>query len=144
MLHPVIWPFISRVLGFLYPVVESSQVLSPRFALPCKNSKLQAVTLMLHKMAFQLSGKVVTLHLDNSIAKAYLCNQDGRAFPFFSRLACHILNQADRQGITVIPAYMSLYLNVEADYLSWGRLVPEWHHVPNIIEAALLLWINWR
>ena len=31
-----------------------------------------AVVLMLPNMAFQLSGKVVTLHLDNSIAKANL------------------------------------------------------------------------
>ena len=36
--------------------------------------ELQAVAIMLHRMAFCLSGKVVTLHLDNSTAKAYLFN----------------------------------------------------------------------
>ena len=45
--------------------------------------ELQAVAMMLHRMAFQLSGKVVALYLDNSTAKAYLCNQGGRASPFF-------------------------------------------------------------
>ena len=30
--------------------------------------------MMLHKIAFHLSAKVVALHLDNSPAKAYLCN----------------------------------------------------------------------
>ena len=36
--------------------------------------ELHAVAIMLHRMAFCLSGKVVALHLDNSTAKAYLCN----------------------------------------------------------------------
>ena len=33
--------------------------------------ELQAVVPMLHRMAFQLSGKVVALHFKNSAAKAY-------------------------------------------------------------------------
>ena len=33
--------------------------------------ELQAVAVMLHRMAFHLSGRVVALHLDNSTAKAY-------------------------------------------------------------------------
>ena len=41
--------------------------------------ELQAIALMLCKMVFQLSGKVVVLHLDNFIAKVYLCNQGGTA-----------------------------------------------------------------
>ena len=36
---------------------------------------LQAVAMMLHRMAFHLSSKVVALHLVNSMEKAYLCNQ---------------------------------------------------------------------
>ena len=36
--------------------------------------ELQAVAMMLHRMALCLSGKVVALHLDNSMAKAYLHN----------------------------------------------------------------------
>ena len=33
--------------------------------------------MMLCRMAFCLSGKVVALHLDNSTVKAYVCKQDG-------------------------------------------------------------------
>ena len=50
--------------------------------------ELQAVAMMLCRMAFCLSGKVVALLSDNSTAKAYLCNQGGTASPFLSRLAC--------------------------------------------------------
>ena len=32
--------------------------------------ELQAIAMMLHRMAFHLSGKVVTLHSDNSTANA--------------------------------------------------------------------------
>ena len=52
--------------------------------------ELEAVGLVLHKMAFWLSGKVVALHLDNITAKAYLCNQGGPASLFLSGLAHHI------------------------------------------------------
>ena len=44
--------------------------------------EFQAVAIMLCRMAFWLSGKVVALHLDNSTAKAYLCNQGGTVPPF--------------------------------------------------------------
>ena len=54
--------------------------------------ELQAVAVMLCRMAFCLSGKVVALHLDNSTAKAYLSNQGGTVSPFLSRLACWILS----------------------------------------------------
>ena len=74
--------------------------------------------MMLPRMAFHLSGKVVALHLDNSTAKAYLCNQGGIMSPFLSRLACQILSLINKHGITLIPAYISTHLNVEADYLS--------------------------
>ena len=76
-------------------------------------------------MAFCLSGKVVALDLDNSTAKAYLCNQGGTVSPFLSRLACLILSLTEKHGITLIPAYIPTHLNVEADYLSWDQLLPE-------------------
>ena len=59
--------------------------------------ELQAVTMMLHRMAFYLSGKVVALHLGNSTAKAYLCNQGGTV-----SLTCQILSLTDRHGITLM------------------------------------------
>ena len=83
--------------------------------------ELQAIAVMLHKMAFCLSGKVVALHLDNSIAKAYLCNQGGTVSPFLSRLTCRILSLTDKHGITLIPAYLPTHLSVETYYLSWDQ-----------------------
>ena len=67
-------------------------------------------------MAFLLSSKVDTLHLDNSTVKAYLCNHGDTASTFLSRLACYILNLANVHGINLLPAYLPNHLNVEADY----------------------------
>ena len=72
--------------------------------------ELQAIMLMLHTVAFLLSGEVVALLLDNSTAKAYLHNQVGTASQYLSRLACHILNLASKHGITLIPQYILTYL----------------------------------
>ena len=58
--------------------------------------ELQAVAVMVRRMAFCLSGKVVALHLDNSTAKAYLCNQGSTVSPFLSRLACQVLSLTDK------------------------------------------------
>ena len=38
---------------------------------------------MVHRMAFYLYGKMVALHLDNSTAKTYLCNQGDTVIFFF-------------------------------------------------------------
>ena len=46
------------------------------------SQELQVVALMLHQVAFHLACKVVALHLDNSNAKAYLCNQGGTVSSF--------------------------------------------------------------
>ena len=102
--------------------------------------ELQAVTIMLHRMTFCLSVKVVALHLDNSTAKAYLCNQGGTVSPFLSRLACQILSLTDKHGITLLPAYIPTHLNVEADFLSWDWMLPEWHLLPQVAQAAFHLW----
>ena len=80
--------------------------------------ELQAIAMMLHRIAFCLSEKVVSLHLDNSSTKAYLCNQVGTVCPFLSRVACWILSVTDKYDFTLIPAYIPTYLNVEANYLS--------------------------
>ena len=98
--------------------------------------ELQAVAMNLCRMAFCLAGKVVALHLDNSTAKAYLCNQGGTVSPFLSRLVCQILSLTNKHGITLLPAYIPTHLNVEADYLSWDWLLPEWHLLPQVAHAA--------
>ena len=111
--------------------------------------ELQAVAIMLPGMAFHLSGKVVALHLDNNTAKAYLCNQSGTVSPFPSRLACQILSLTDKHGITLLPAYIPTHLNVEADFLSWDRWLPEWHLFPQVAQAAFTFgafqrWTSWH
>ena len=102
--------------------------------------ELQAVAIMLRRMAFCLSGKVVALHLDNSTAKAYLCKQGGTVSPFLSRLACQILSLTNKHGITLLPAYIPTHLNVEADFLSQDWLPLEWHLLPQVAQAAFHLW----
>ena len=73
--------------------------------------------LMLHKVMFHLSPKVFALHLDSKTIKAALCSQGGTA-SLLSRLACHILNLANKHGVTLVPAYIPTHLNVEANSLS--------------------------
>ena len=119
---PLIGPFIFRDLGYFCQLVVPGQVLSVGL-IPLQ--ELQAVVMMLCRIVFCLSGKVVALHLDNSTAKAYLCNQGGTVSAFLSRLACWILSQTNKHCTTLIPAYILTHLNVEADYLSgdwlpWG------------------------
>ena len=60
--------------------------------------------------------------------------------PFLSRLACWILHLTNKHGITHIPTYIPTHLNVEADYLSWDQLLPEWHLLPQVAHSAFCLW----
>ena len=138
MLHPLIGPFIFRDLGYLYQLVVPGQV--PCLGLNIALQELQAVAVMLHRMAFHLSGKVVALHLDNSTAKVYFCNQGGTVSSFLSRLACWILSLTDKHSITLLLANIPALLNVEADFLSWDRLLPEWLLLPQVAQAAFCLW----
>ena len=114
----------------------------PKFSSVCRVhiaiQELQAFALMPHRLAFQVSDKVVALSLDNSSAKVYSCNQGGTISLFLSRLACHILDLADKHSITLNTAYITTHLNVEANYLSWGMLVPEWY-LPQITQATFQL-----
>ena len=102
--------------------------------------KLQAIAMMLCRMAFHLSGKMVALHLDNNTAKAYLCNHGSRMSLFLSRLACQILSLTNKHGITLIAAYNPTHLNVEASYLSQDWLFLKWHPLPHVAHAAFHLW----
>ena len=77
--------------------------------------ELQGIAMTLHKMAFCLAGKVVSLHFDNCTAKAY---EVGTVAPFLSRMACWILSLTNKYSITLTAAYIPTHLNVEANYLS--------------------------
>ena len=102
--------------------------------------ELQAFAILLHRMIFWLLGNVVALHLDNCTAKAYLCKQVGTVSPFLSRLVCHICSLTEKHSITLISASIPTHLNEDADCVSWGSLIPEWHLLPHIAQAAFHLW----
>ena len=87
-----------------------------------------------------LTGKVVAFHLDNSTAKAYLCNQGSTVSPFLSILAFQILSLTGKYGITLIPAYIPTHLGMEADYLLQDWLLPEWHLLSQVAQTAFHLW----
>ena len=112
---PTYWAFYFQGLGLSLSVSGSwsGSMCRAHIAL----QELQSVAMMLCRMAFHLSGKVVALHLDNSMAKTYLWNQCVTVSPFLSRLACQILSLTYKHGITLIPAYVPTHLNVEADYV---------------------------
>ena len=136
--QPTHWAFYYQGSGL--PLAVSGAWSGPLCRAHIALQELQAVAVMLCRMAFCLSGKVVALHLDNSTAKAYLCNQGGTVSPFLSRLACQILSLTDKHGITLLPAYIPTHLNVEADYLSWDQLLLEWHLLSQVAEVAFCLW----
>ena len=56
--------------------------------------------------------------------------------PFLSRLACQILSLTKKHSITLFPAYIPTHLNVEAYYLSQDQMLPEWHLLSQMAQAA--------
>ena len=72
MPHPLIGPFYFQRSGL--PLSVTGSWLGSMCRADIALQELQAIAMMLHRMAFHLSGNVVALHLDNSTAKAYLCN----------------------------------------------------------------------
>ena len=69
---PLIGPFIFRDLAYCYWLMDPGQVLCEGLILPCRSFRPLSCCCM-----------VVALHLDNSTAKAYLCNQSCTVSPFF-------------------------------------------------------------
>ena len=89
--------------------------------------ELQVVTMKLLRLAFHLPGKVVALYLNNSTAKAYLCNEAGTVSPFLFRLDCQILSLTNKHSITIISSYISTNLDAETNYLLWGQFTLKQH-----------------
>ena len=138
MPHPVIRTSTFRVLSYLCPCngFWSGSMCRAHIAF----QEHQAVALILCIMSFQISDKLVALQFYNRSAKTYLCNQGGTVSHFASKLASYILNMAEKHGITLIPVYIRTHLNVEANYLSLGKLVPEWPLAPCMVQAVFQLW----
>ena len=70
MPHPLIWPFYFQGSGL--PLLVSGSWSGSMCRAHITLQQLQAIAMMLHRMAFHISGKVVALYLDNSTAKASL------------------------------------------------------------------------
>ena len=96
--------------------------------------------MMLHRMAF--SYLVGWLHciLITALQKLIYVIRVVQNLPFFPRLVCQILSLTDKHNISLIPTYIPSHLNVEASYLSWGHLLPEWQLLPHIANMAFNLW----
>ena len=75
---PTHWLFYFQGSGLPLSVVVLGQVLCLGLILPCRNFRLLPSCPV--GWPTHLSGKVVALHLDNSTAKAYLCNQGGTVY----------------------------------------------------------------
>ena len=88
-------------------------------------------------MAFWLSSKMVALHLDDSTAKAYLCNQGGTASTFFPDKPATFWIWPT---CLVLIFFQHTYLPTSIWKISQVSLVPEWHHLPHTAEAAFQLW----
>ena len=72
MLCPVIGPFFQgSVLALSFSGTLLVSMCNVYVA-------LHAVSVMLHRMAFHLTGMVVALTPDNSTTKAYLCDEGGK------------------------------------------------------------------
>ena len=110
MPHPTHWAFYFQGSGL--PLSVSGSWSGSLYSTHVALQELQAIAMMHGRMAFHLSGRVVALHLDNSTAKTYLCNQGSTVSPFLSMLACWILSLTDKHGITLIPGYIPTHLNV--------------------------------
>ena len=74
--------------------------------------ELQTVALMPHNLAFVCLVKLL-LYI-YSTDKAYLYSQGSIVSLFLSRLACHILNLAEKHSIILVLAYIATHLNLEA------------------------------
>ena len=138
MPHPLIGPFNFRDLGYLYQLVDPGQVLCAGLILPCR--KFRPLPWCCREWPSTYLVRWLPCIWITALLRLYLCNQGGTVSAFLSRLAYQILNLTDKHGITLIPAYIPTHLNVEANYLSQDQMLPEWHLLPQVAQAAFHLW----
>ena len=86
---------------------------------------------------------IVSLNQDSSTAEDNLCTQGSRVS--LSRLACCILNLANKHDITVIPLYIPPHLNVKVDIPFMGEVgsriaYSSWHSLSGTSNFG----VNWR
>ena len=137
MLHPIIGPFIFRVLDTFILQLNLVRL----YALGSYSLRgSSGISLKMHRVVIHLFCKVVALYLDNSMVEANLCNQGDMVSLFLSRLDCCILNLAGKHGITLILAYIPTHLMWRLIIYLWVKLVPEWHLLHLIAQGAFHIW----
>ena len=138
ILHPLIGPFIFRDFIYHCWLVDPGQVLYVKLILSCRSFRPLPLCYVEWLSAYLV--RWLPCIWINSTAKAYLCNQGSTVSPFLSRLACQLFSLTYKHGIMLIPAYIPTHLNMEADYLSWGQMLPERHLLPQVAQALFHLW----
>ena len=123
--------------GVPCPIMAPGLVLCARCILPCKNSRLLHSCYVRWPLGYPIRQLpyIWTIILQMLIYVIRVVE-----LAFLSSLACHILNLANKHGITFILAYISTHLNVEADYLFQDQLVPKVHLLPHTAQAVFCLW----
>ena len=138
MPYPLIWPFIFRDLVYPYWLVDLGQVLCVWLILPCRSFRPLPwcciewlSTYLVRWLPFIWITALLRLICVITVIQC---------LPFLSRLACWILSLTDKHGINLISAYIPTHLNVGADYLSHDWMLPEWHLLHHVAQAAFHLW----
>ena len=134
----VYWTFYFQVsrLPLSFYRIWSGSISNVSIAL----EELQAVVVLLCRMVFCLSGKVVPLYLDNSTAKVYLCNEGDSVSVMLYIIACDSLNLAEKHSITLILSYLHTYVDVEANSQFEGEWFKNgWHCLPHIAQVVFPL-----
>ena len=130
---------VTPIIGsFIFRVTFSGNWSGSMHQVDIALQELWSVSLMPCRRAFPLSGKVVALHLNNSIT--YVFNQGGALSLFLSRLAFCILNLAKNMLLLLFQhAYLPILLWKPTIYHEEGWF-QKLHLFPCIGQAACQVW----
>ena len=138
MLHPLIGPFIFRDLGYLYQLVVPGLVPCVGLILPCRSFRLLPSCYIGWPSASLVRWLpciwITVLLRHTCVIKVVQC------LPFLSKTGL-LDTESDQQAWYYSSSSIHSYpLNVEADFLSWDRMLLEWHLLPQVVQAAFHLW----
>ena len=132
---PLIMPSIFRVCGYLCPWVASAQALYVGFILPYMSFKPLPWCCVEWSFGYLVRWLPCSYLI---VLQIYVIKVVQDHF-FFPDLPAAYSIWSTSMVLLLIPTYIPTHLNVEADYLSCGKLVPQWHVFPHIPKAAFQL-----